>query len=828
MRKIFILLCIAPFCLLAQEKSGLISGNITDTRNQPVVAATITLLKADSSRSLVKTAISNKAGAFEIAQLAAGRYLLSISAVGFAAAESPAVELAAGKMRILVPVIQMAAATKELKGVTVTARKPLIEQKIDRTVVNVEAAPTSAGATAMEVLEKSPGIAVDNDGNISLKGKQGVIIMMDGKPTYLSPADLANLLKNMPASALDQIEIMTNPPAKYDASGNAGVINIKTKKSTQDGFNGSVTAGGTIGLYKRGNDYQAPLKQTTSLNLNYRKGKLNLFGNYNYNYREGRSDLELTRKFFDKDGSLGALSNATTVFNFKNNNHTIKLGADYYADKKNVFGIVLNGFGFFGHPRPTSEQTIALPDGTPQSVLKSATSNDLTFYNYSGNFNYKHVYDTIGTELTADLDYIGYSNGSKSLLVTDVYDGANGNKTGNLTLRGNIPSIINIYSAKADFTHPMKKDMRFDAGIKVSYVKTNNEVNYERNNGNGWIPDSRSNHFIYEENINAAYVSVNKKWKKWSSQLGLRLENTTARGKQVLNDSSFTRKYTSLFPTFYVNYDLNKNNGLTLSYGRRIERPNYQDLNPFLWFLDSLTFRQGNPYLLPQYSNNIELRHSYKGIVTTTLSYTVTDDVISQLLKQNTEKKITYVTPDNVARFRNIGLSINAALKPAKWWGINAFGNLFNNQYTGIYYNSLSGKNDPIDVSYTSFMINITNTFTFSRGWTAELGGFYRAKSVEQLSISEPMYFMSLGGQKTLLKGKGTVRLNIRDPFHWQVYRGRTVYGDIDMTQYSRWDNRSATITFSYRFGKSAVQQARKRNSGAGDEQNRAGAGQQQ
>ncbi|MEP6725996.1 MAG: outer membrane beta-barrel family protein, partial [Bacteroidota bacterium] len=791
MKKIITIITLSLFSigLFAQGKIGKVSGTITDAAQKPLEAATVQLLRAEN-KALVKAAVTNKQGVFEIEKIAAGKYLLSVSAVAFISKNTEPFELNVEKNTVQMPAIQLAASSKELSGVTVTGRKPLIEQKIDRTVINVDAAPTNAGSTAMEVLEKSPGISVDNDGNISLKGKQGVIVMLDGKPTYLSAADLANVLKNMPASALDQIEIMTNPPAKYDASGNSGIINIKTKKNRNDGLNGSITAGGTIGLYKRNDSYLAPLKQTTSVNLNYRKGKLNLFGNYNFNYREGKADLLIDRKFFNKDGSLNSYSNSATEMNMRNNNHTLKIGIDYYADKKNVFGVVLNGFGFFGKPAPFSTQTIYLPDGTVQSILKSYTTNKLTFWNYSGNFNYKHTFDTLGTELTADLDYIGYSNGSKSLLVTDVYDGTTGGKTGNLTLKGNIPSIINIYSAKADFTHPLKKDMRFDAGFKVSYVKSNNEVEYERDNGNGWVPDDRSNHFIYEENINAAYVSINKKWKKWSTQAGLRLENTTSKGKQVLNDSSFTRKYTSLFPTFYLNYEVNKNNTLTLSYGRRIERPNYQDLNPFLWFLDSLTFRQGNPYLLPQYSNNLELRHSYKGGLTTSISYAITDDVISQILKQNTEKRITFLTTDNVARFRNMGFSVNAPFKPAKWWSVNAFANVFNNKYTGFYYNSYTGNNDPLNISYTSFMVNVSNTFTFKKGWTAEISGFYRGKGVEQLSISDPMYFMSLGGQKTVLKGKGTVRLNIRDPFHWQVYSGKTNYSDIDLKIYNKWDNR--------------------------------------
>lgn len=394
-------------------------------------------------------------------------------------------------------------------------------------------------------------------------------------------------------------------------------------------------------------------------------------------------------------------------------------------------------------------------------------------------------------------------------------------------LRGDIPSIINIYSIKSDYVHPLKKNMRLEAGIKSSYVSNDNEVDYQRDANGTWVKDSRSNHFIYKENINAAYVSVNKKWKKWGAQVGLRMENTIAKGEQVTNDSTFERNYTNLFPTSYLTYDVSKSHSVTLSYGRRIERPNYQDLNPFTWFLDSLTFRQGNPYVLPQFAHNIELRHAFKGQFTTTLNYTVTNDVISQILRQNTEKRTTFLTVDNVAKFRNIGIAINAPVKPAKWWNSNIFLNVFNNRFTGNYFNSFTGKNDPIDLDYTSFMINVTNTFTFKKGWSAEVSGFYRAKGVEQLNISQPMYFLNLGAQKQVLKGKGTLRMNLRDPFHWQQFRGSTRYSDIDMRVYNRWDNRNITVTFSYRFGKNTVAQARRRSTGANEEQNRVGGAQQ-
>jgi iron complex outermembrane recepter protein len=810
--------------LHAQEKNGKISGIVKDETGKALDGATVTLNRAKDG-GLAKVTVSNKQGIFEFEKLATGNYIINISVVGFNKFSSQPIEIN-GSNSVEVPAIEMKRGTKALAEATVVGKRPLIENKIDRTVVNVEAAPTNAGATALEVLEKSPGITVDNDGNISLKGKQGVIVMMDGKPTYLSATDLANLLRNLPASALDQIEIMPNPPARFDASGNSGVINIKTKKSRADGFNGSITTGGTVSLYKRNNSWLTPFRQTSSVNFNLRQGKINVFGNFNYNYREGKSNLELDRNFYDKNGTLASRSYQTTEFNGRNNNYGLKLGIDYYANKKNVFGIVLNGFGFWGYPHNTSNQVIYRPDGSIESTLKSDIPNEVQFLNGSANFNYKHNFDSAGREITFDLDYIGYSNTSTSLLTTNVFD-EDGIQQGGLMLRGDIPGTINIYSVKSDYVHPLKKDMRFEAGFKSSFVQNDNEVDYQRGNNGSWVKDSRSNHFVYDENINAAYATLNKKWKKFGAQLGLRVENTIAKGHQVTNDSTFKRNYTNVFPTAYVNYEVDKKNSLTLSYGRRIARPNYQDLNPFTWFLDSLTFRQGNPYLMPQFAHNFELRHAFMNQFTTTLNYTITNDVISQILKQNTEQRITYLTTDNVAKFRNIGIAINAPVKPAKWWNSNIFVNVFNNKFTGSYFNSFSGKNDPIDLEYTSFMVNVTNTFTFKKGFSGEISGFYRGKSIEQLSISQPMYFMGFGLQKQVMKGNGTIRMNVRDPFHWQQYRGRTRYSDIDVKIHNMWDNRNLTVTFSYRFGKNTVAQARKRNSATNEEQNRAGGGQQ-
>lgn len=819
----FVLVLVLTLNAIAQNRIGKVSGRVTDDKQKAIDGATVSLLRGQD-KGLVKVSVTDKSGNYEFEKLPEGEYIIAVTVTGFQKRNSEPFSVTADRPIITATTLALSPVTKSLSEVTVTGKRPLIENKIDRTVVNVEAAPSNAGASALEVLEKSPGITVDNDGNISLKGKQGVVVMMDGKPTYLSATDLANVLRNLPASALDQIEIMTNPPAKYDASGNSGVINIKTKKGRTEGFNGSLTTGGTMSFYKRDNSLLTPARSSNSLNLNHRKGKLNLFGNLNYNYNENKNDLILARKLFDKSGNLDVISDQTSVFNGRNNNYTVKLGFDFFQSKKTVWGVVLNGFTFFGRPHSTGAQVFSRPDGTVESTLESEGLTKLNFSNYSGNVNFKHTFDSTGKEITVDFDYIGYSNSSKSLLTTESFDEPGRVGAGRFELKGDLPGTIDIYSIKSDYTQTIRKDMRFDAGFKLSYVQNNNRVEYQRKDSIEWAKDNRSNHFIYEENINAAYVSINKKWKKFSAQTGLRIENTNAKGTQITNDSSFTRNYTSLFPTAYVNYEASKNHMLTLSYGRRIMRPNYQDLNPFIWFLDSLTYRQGNPYLLPQYSNNFEIRHSYKNGLTTVVNYTLTTDAISQLLIQpDLTKRITFLTPANVAKQKNIGLAITAPAKVAKWWTSNIFFNLFNNHFTGIHYNPIKQSNDQIDVQYTSYLINVTNNFTLKNGWSAELSGFYRAKGVDGLSISDPMYFMTIGGQKTILKGKGTLRMNLRDPFAWQKYGATTRYSNIDVKVQNRWNNRALSVSLSYRFGKSTVAQARRRASGANEEENRAG-----
>ncbi|MEJ7677455.1 MAG: outer membrane beta-barrel family protein [Segetibacter sp.] len=679
------------------------------------------------------------------------------------------------------------------------------------TILNVDASPTNTGTNALELLEKSPGVSVDNDGNISLKGKQGVLILIDGKPTNMSATDLAAFLKNMQSSNLDQIEIMTNPPAKYDAAGNSGIINIKTKKGNIKGMNGTANMGYSQSYYSRFNG---------GTNLNYRNNKLNLFGGYNGGTYEGYNNMTIERKFYKSDKTLAGTGDQLSNRHFKGTYQSVKAGMDYYFSKKDVAGFVVNGY-FGDNQQPKNITNANVRDASENILykLRSNAGNSSLYNNISANGNYKHTFDSTGRELSADVDYAYYNNKSNNNLNTQSFD-ANDIKDGNpVNLVGHIPSRINIYSGKLDYVHPFKGGLKLETGLKTSYVETDNQVTYLRDNGSGWSQDDRSNHFVYKENINAAYAIFSEKIKKWDVTAGLRLENTISKGHQVKNDSSFNRNYTNLFPNAGVGFSANDKNQINLSYSRRVSRPDYEDLNPFIYFIDSLTYGQGNPYLQPQFTHNFELSHTYNKFLTTTINYTQTNDIITQILKQDAEKKTTYQTTENLSSMKQFGVSVTANMPLTKWWNVNLYTNVFNNHYKGIY------GTDPIDVQVTSFMGNMTNSFTMGKGWSAEVSGWFRSKGAEGLLIAENMGAINSAISKQIMKKKGTIKMGVSDILNTQQFHGYAKYSVVDVKVDSYRTSRQFNLSFIYRFGKTNIPAERKKTGGAGDEQNRVKSG---
>ena len=797
--------------IYAQTPGATITGKITDGGNQKIIdAATVSLYKnADSS--LVKINLTDKEGNFEFLHILPGKYYLSATSINHLSSFSPVINVI-GDETISIGVLKLKENIKTLKGVTVVAKKQFIERKIDRTIVNVDASITSAGTTALEVLEKSPGVTVDKDGNVSLKGKAGVLIMMDGKPSYLSGQELADFLKNMPSSNIDQIEIMTNPSAKYDAAGNSGIINIKTKKNKMKGMNGSVSSTISQARYARTNN---------SFNMNYRTGKVNLFGNYSYSLWQSKQDLYILRKFENPNTKqIQTIFDQHTSTKRNSQNQNLKLGMDFYANKKTTLGIVMSGY-----VNPSNENSINQTDlnnanNQIDSILVASNSNKGKSNNFATNLNLRHLFDSTGKEFTVDVDYLTYYQTADQYLVNNFLNPDYSVRQDPSQLKGATPSNVNIYSAKTDFTFPLKNTAKIETGLKTSYVTTDNNALYENNTPDGYVTDfGKTNHFIYKENINAAYVNYSRQIKKWGIQAGLRAENTNANGHQVGNsshsDSVFTKNYTNLFPTAYVSYEANTKNTFSVNYGRRIDRPDYQDLNPFYYFIDEYTYQVGNTLLQPQFSDNFELSHTYNGFLTTTLNYSEVHNVFTDVIKQITSERKIFQTKENIASKTNFGLAVSANFPVTKFWTTNLYTNVTHDTYKG----TLSGG--VLNVSGTTFFSNMSNQFKLNKGWSAELSGFYRSKGIEGQMVQYPMWRLDAGVQKLILKNKGSLKLGVRDIFASQKFSGYINYQDINARIRNSWDSRTVSLTFSYRFGKPIKNQQQRRSGGASDEQSR-------
>ncbi|MDN3656738.1 TonB-dependent receptor [Ferruginibacter paludis] len=775
---------------IGQTNETSVSGSTLDTKNIPVESATASLLKSKDS-SIIKIAVSDKEGKFSFTGIPFGSYFITITTVSFAKTNSPAFMISENNSTVRLGTLILQELPKKLAAVVITGKKQLIEQKIDRMIVNVDASVTNVGSTALEVLEKSPGVTVDKDGNISLKGKSSVMVMIDGKPSYLSSAELANLLGNMNSNQLSQIEIMTNPSAKYDAAGNAGVINIKTKKSLTQGFNGSVTLSYGQGVYTKSNN---------SIALNYRTSKINSFLNYGYSINKGFMDFDIQRNFLGTTGTkISELDQQANRINQSQNNN-LKLGLDYFINKQTTVGIATTGF--IAPQKQDGFTTSYLKDGNENinSIEKTTRTVDNTWKNGTININFHSSFDSSKKDLTANFDYLHYDFSGNQNITGLNYAPNQILQTSNY-LKNLLPLTIDIYSGRLDYAQPLNIGVKLEAGIKSSLVKTNNVSDFFNLSNNYWLTDSVfSNAFNYSENINAAYLNLNKKMDKWIVQAGLRLENTNYKGLQSSlsqkSDSSFTRSYTSLFPTAFISYEMNDNNQFAVSIGRRIDRPAYQELNPFIGFIDKYTYSTGNPFLQPQFSTNIELSHSYKNLLTTTVNYSVVHDMINETLVHKDSVIIRSV--GNIGTRYNYGVTESATIPVSKWYSATLFANLYQNKYIG----EINGY--PFNAKQLTLSLNLNNQFSFAKGWSAELSGNYTSRNRDEgQAIVLPAGQLSAGISKQLLNNKASIKFNVRDIFYTQNPKEIQNFQDVQSTLKISRDTRVFNIAFVYRFGAS-------------------------
>ncbi len=784
---------------------GKVSVSIIDKDKKAVENSTVELMRSNDL-VVVKTALTDKSGTAEFENVKNGNYIVKSNLISHHPAYSSAFTIEAGQDIKLPALTMIRKDVAELSAVKVFTKKPFIQRLNDRLVVNVENSIVNAGSTALEVLEKSPGVTISSNDVISMRGKAGVIVMIDGKQTAMSGEELANYLRSLPSTVIQQIDLITNPSAKYDAAGNAGIIDIKLKRSQKLGTNGTFTTGLGQGIFPKAN---------TGLTFNSRGEKTNLYGNTNFNYLVAKNELVLQREFYKQGIYDGAYIQDNLVRRWYKL-PSARLGFDYYLNKKTVIGVV--GSTNMAFTKRTTNNTSNVLDNLHEYISNFTTTASGHEYskNYLFNVNYKHSFDSTGTELTIDADYSRFIQDWGSDFISNYYDKFGVPLQAPYKLTHDQDGKLQIRSAKADYIHPFAKTFLLETGFKTSFVSANTRVIfYNKSNGNPVIDSSKSNHFLYDENINAAYVSIKKKYKKVELQFGLRAENTHLKTRQLFFNTGFDTSYLQFFPSTHFTYTFNDKHALSAAISRRIDRPTYGQLNPFRIFLDPSYYASGDPNIQPQITWSYELGYSYKNL-NFQLSYSHSQNVITYAIIP-IQNRVTLQTAVNFQSSDYTGLTISAPVKITKWW------NSINN--VNLVYNTLNGfiAQTNINSSYFNAILSSNNSFTLPNGWAAELNLNFSNGSNNGVLNDRAIYGIAAGIQKTVLKNKGTLRFAVTDILYktWPRLYSRFAGYREDMNVYR--DTRVATMTFTYRFGNNKVQAARRRTTASDEERRRAG-----
>ncbi|MGB4838097.1 MAG: TonB-dependent receptor [Saprospiraceae bacterium] len=795
----FLLLLLSSILTLGFGQS--IKGTLNDN-SLPVAYANVMLHNAKDS-SLIKFTYSDDNGLFTFAHIKEGNYFLKATFVGLDDFTSNAFTVLSDDLDF--GTISMSATSNKISEVTITAKKPLMEVKPDRIVLNVAGSVLATGDDALSLLRKAPGVLVDNNENITLLGKTGLVIYIDGKPSPLSSADLANMLKNMSSNDIESIEIISNPSAKYEAQGTAGIINIKRKKLNNAGVNGSATVTGrqgkTSGL-------------SSSLNLNFRNQKFNIAANggfynsHNFNYND----------FYREQNNLGF----KTLNENRNNSIGLnsKISADYYVNKKSTLGIIAEHSE--GTDQMTNNSITKLGNILVSRTDSLLLNNGNTKANSNNtNLNANYYFDG-GNETTfnIDLNYGKYIRENNSY-TPNKYTNVEGSKvTSSYEVRSITPTEIDIMNLKMDYERKLGKG-KISGGLKSALVKTDNSFNfYNINEGTEILNQNLSNRFKYNEWVNAGYINYNLQGKKLGFNAGIRIENSNTKGDLIamnpVNNKLVKRDYTNVFPSAGLSFTPSKKHSFQLSYGRRINRPNYKDLNPFEFQLDQLTFEKGNPFLNPEYTDNIQLTHNFAQKLTTTLSYSHTTNVITRLVDTSGIKG-TFITWDNIAYRKVYSVGVGAPFSITEKW--STYTNL-NGVHTRNYADFGNGK--AININVSSFNMYHQQSFSLSKGWSTEVNGWYNSPSLwEGTFVMKAMWAAGAGISKKFAGNSAKITLNIDDIFKTNIWSGESTYGGLYMNVMGGWDSRRARMTFSYNFGKQTKGKSRKRNTGLEDEQNR-------
>ena len=785
----FILLSAVGF---SQSGSG-ISGSIKDETGKALPNVTVYLVKSLDS-AVVKTAVTDVKGNYSFQIPKPGNYLVGASLIGYKRLFSKHFTISSGTETISVEGLAFSEkSAKALDEVIVISQKPFVEVKTDRTIVNVENSIASTGGSVFDVLQKAPGVVVDNNENLTLRGKEGLLILIDGKQSFLAGQELISYLKSLPSNSVEKLEIFSNPPAQFEAAGNAGVINVSTKRIKKKGYNGQLTLGTGFFWNSRYN---------SDLSLNYAKGKVGMFFTGGYQHFTTERKLGLKRTV-DYNGE-SSFFDQSNIRQPETDNISLKYGLDYNVSKKGTLGFSASFIHNTVDELSLSATDIDNSGASEDNFLKVNIDARQIWYNAAGNLNYRIKLDTLGTSLTFDADYSYFKNSRNEDFVNILRDKYSVLNT--KYLRNTQPVDISVYSFKSDYSGRAWKKYLLDLGVKSSYVVTNNLVAFDTLQGQSWVPDNTfTNNFDYKENINAVYGNLRREFKKFSYQAGLRIENTNSDGLSETQNRRVKRSYVDFFPTVFIGYKISQTQSARVSYGRRIDRPTYRNLNPFVFFLDQYTYYQGNSFLNPQYSNNFELAYQVKQY-NFSAGFSHTNSLMSFITSQNDSTKIGIASHYNLDDRYNIFITATLPLTLTKWW--SSFNNITGHKtriksfYLGEYY----------DRTVYGVQAVSNNSFSITKTLKLELNALFVSPQVFGISKSKSYYVLSGGIRLPLGKNKWDLRGNIVDILNTDRNIGKTDFQNQHLSFFQRSRASRVRLSITYKFGSSSTRQSKARS----------------
>ncbi|MEO1262506.1 MAG: TonB-dependent receptor [Bacteroidota bacterium] len=792
--------------VLVNAQSASIKGQLQDADGAAVIYATVAL-HASADSSLVKVETSDESGVFNIIGIAAGNYFLKATYVGSADLEKTGIELTEGQQLDLG--VLSFNPTVELTQATVTAQRAMVEVKPDRTVFNVEGTINSVGSDAIELLRKAPGVTVDNNDNINVLGRAGVMVYVDGKRLPLGGDDLSNYLKNLSAEQIDRMDIITNPGAKYEAEGNAGIIDIRLKKDKNLGANGSLN-----GTLSKGELWQ----NNGSFTMNYRNKFANVFGQLGVGDRERFDDMVFVSE------QNGLILDEINNHRSGNKNYNYRIGTDFFLSKNQTLGFLISGGETDGDNRSFNRIEISRAE-TPDNidsilVADNQTNFDRQFNTYNINYQYEIKK---GRTLNVDLDYGRYQNASDRFQPNQYFDATETNVLTEVINSFDTGTDIDIYTFKADYEEDIWGG-KLGIGTKLSKVVTDNQFFvFDGANGSAVRNDTLSNRFEYDENVYAGYISFARPINdKWNFSAGLRAERTKYTGDlqafvPELQEPPVDSNYISWFPTAGLTWQIKPMHSLSLNYGRRINRPDYNVLNPFNNRISELSYEKGNPRLSPEIVNNIELGYTLKYRYNFKIAYSRTTDQITRLIAPDEEdQRAGFITWANLAE--QTIWSANASLPMDVMKGWNAYVNLSAN-----YQDNQADYGDgaTVDLQAWSYNIYMQNTIDLPAGFKGEVSGWFSGPGIwGGVFKYETSYSLNLGLQRKFFNESLNVRLSVNDIAYQTGWDGYSEFDGLFSTGSGRWDSRRASLSLSYRFGNQNVK-SRKRKTGMEDEAGR-------